>query len=167
MRMPLDEIRLRAADIDSTLSWKSSPIGGSFGHVRSSGHKPHQGWDLIAKPGTPAYAICDGLVEYSHQETSGDSGMCLVVRLTDPKVIQKRPSGLWAFYAHLSRILVHRKEKISEGQILAFTGITGNARGTEPHLHFEIRLVPMLGKGLTGRVDPGEVLGYEAYSCRA
>lgn len=32
---------------------------------------------------------------------------------------------------------------------------------TSPHLHFEIRTVPWPGKGLLGRIDPGEILGHQ------
>src|SRR4051794_11010552 len=88
MRPPLKDMKIRTAESDSSqsgagvssrLSQKASPIGGSFGRVRSSGKKPHQGWDLYAAVGTPVYAVGPGVVEYS--ETHGAYGTQICLRL--------------------------------------------------------------------------------------
>lgn len=39
-------------------------------------------------------------------------------------------------YAHLSKVAVQKGQKIKQGDILAYTGSTGQATG--PHLHYEI-----------------------------
>ena len=83
--------------------------------VRSSGHRPHQGWDLLAQPGSsPTYAICNCVIEYRHEVNKGDYGIFLVVRPT-----------------------VERKPAVIAGAVIGYTGITGNAKHTSPHLHFE------------------------------
>lgn len=131
----------------------------TFGMVRGGGSKAHQGWDLAAPVGTPVYAIRNGVIVETRDH--GDYGLQLTLEF--------RHLGLptFAFYAHLSRILVHPKAKVREGDLLGFTGKTGNAKNlpqSQEHLHFEIRmLLSRPGKGLTARIDPGEVLGYEVY----
>ena len=45
-------------------------------------------------------------------------------------------NGFQTFYMHLSRILVHNGEHISQGQIVGLVGMTGLATG--PHLDFRI-----------------------------
>jgi murein DD-endopeptidase MepM/ murein hydrolase activator NlpD len=63
---------------------------------------------------------------------------------------------LYALYAHLSRVVI--------GQVIGSTGISGNAVGEPPHLHFEILLKNELTHQ-TPRVDPGDVLGYGLSQC--
>ena len=57
-------------------------------------------------------------------------------------------------YCHLSEVNVKVGDTVKAGQVIAKTGVTGNASGTRaPHLHFEIAY-EMRGKGLVNRVDP-------------
>ncbi len=176
MRPPLDTMKMRTAELDATksandvssrLSHNASPIGGSFGRVRSSGTKPHQGWDLYAEIGTPVYAVGPGVVEFA--ETRGDYGTQICLRLDEqpqtPMAFQ--PLGeqqRYAFYAHLSLCLVKKGQAVLEGDVIALTGNSGNASNTPPHLHFELRTKPRPSTGLAGRVDPGSLLGYGYYS---
>ena len=177
MRTPLDEMTIRTAELDqsssssatSRLSFAASPAGGAFGKVRSAGRKAHQGWDLYADVGTPVYAIAPGVVEFV--KSSGDYGLQLCLRIDEAALTSAatgaRASGQrWAFYAHLSLTFYLSGEAVLEGDLLGLTGISGNASNVPPHLHFEIRTSPRGSKGLAGRIDPGEVLGYEHYMSR-
>jgi murein DD-endopeptidase MepM/ murein hydrolase activator NlpD len=79
----------------------------------------------------------------------------------------------FAFYAHLSSYLtLAENQSVTEGAPIALTGRSGNAQNipvAESHLHFEIRTTefPYGGGPLTGRIDPGELLGYQFYSSHA
>jgi murein DD-endopeptidase MepM/ murein hydrolase activator NlpD len=160
MKLPILQMKLRSADIDATLSMTTSPVGGSFGHVRSCGLKVHQGWDILAPVGTKAFAIDDGTIVGIRNQ--GDYGLQVLLALSRLKF---RSQKLYAFYAHLSHCLVSTMKDAREGEVVGLTGISGNAGGTSPHLHFEIRTDPWPGKGLGGRIDPGEILGYQYYAC--
>ena len=176
--MPLDRMDIRTADIEQHIhqpgvtSKLTSPLGGTFGMVRSSGHKPHQGWDLYAKVGSPVYAVCDSVVEYTSKH--GDYGLQLCLHLglmcgseVDRLGAKFHAKYLYAFYAHLSSVLVGAGSTVREGQLIAFSGNSGIAAHTPPHLHFEIRTEARPGRGLRGRIDPGKVLGFEPYRCAA
>jgi murein DD-endopeptidase MepM/ murein hydrolase activator NlpD len=71
---------------------------------------------------------------------------------------------LYAFYAHLSSIVVMESNVVQEGQLIGYSGQTGTTAKNQPlseaHLHFEIRTIPGNGPGLIGKLDPGTVLGF-------
>lgn len=139
--------------------------GARFGMTRNGGARAHNGVDLYAPLGTPVLAIADGQVER--------------VRLTDPSygkdiLLKFRPRDDWlrylraasvsdddgllfAEYAHLSNILVSQGTLVRRGQIIGFTGTSGNADQRYPHLHFEVRKVSNPGtgaQGLLNRINP-------------
>jgi murein DD-endopeptidase MepM/ murein hydrolase activator NlpD len=47
--------------------------------------------------------------------------------------------GYYAILVHLSSKSVKVGDRVTRGQVVGRTGITGNAEGTIPHLHFELR----------------------------
>lgn len=152
MRYPLDQIRLRQNQFGVY-----NPTSNSFGNVRSGGRRPHQGWDLEAPVGTSTYAITAGTIE---TRTSDSYGLCATLEFL------YNGQTYYAFYAHLSEQTIS-SGSVMEGAIIGKTGISGNARSipiAEAHLHFEIRTVKNPGRGLTGRIDPAEIYGYEVYS---
>jgi len=169
MTNPMKKMIVRTAETDShstaksKLKYNASPVGGSFGKVRSSGAKAHQGWDLSAPEGTPVYAISNGVVVSVQDKDTGDYGRSLQILLGDQSTSADQRL---AFYAHLSSVFVKVGEMVSEGQLIARSGNSGNAKNTPPHLHLEIRTKADPGRGLKNRVDPGEVLGYEQYTCK-
>lgn len=126
----------------------------AFGMVRNGGTRPHQGWDLYAAPGTPCYAIADGRI--ASVDTEGALGNMLLLEF--------RHGGrtLYAAYCHLSMMSARDQDQVQRGDLLGYTGNTGNAAsmtGDDQHLHFEIRTAANPGRGLGGRIDPTELYG--------
>jgi len=156
-------MKLRTAQLQSA-------YGASYGRVRNwnaaSKHydKFHQGWDLEAPIGTPCRAISDGLIEYVgfHPQF----GNMVILRFSKSGNARESIPGdtLFAHYAHLSSVsLVHAGQEVRAGDTIGYTGVTGNASASAPHLHFEIRNTsdPNPGLGAVGRIDPGTVLGFD------
>lgn len=98
----------------------SSPYG-------ERGSKFHQGVDLRANTGTPVKAASDGEVVYVGSKIKGYGRM----------VVLKHQQGFFTVYAHHSKNLVKTGQKVSEGEVIAYSGHSGHAIGA--HLHFELR----------------------------
>lgn len=150
----------------------ASPVSATYGRVRNNNTRNHQGWDLHAPVGTHCYAIAAGVVEWI--KNSGSYGQQLGIRFfkdgsAETSAVMSKPTYL-AFYAHLQpgSIRVKEGQAVLAGDCIAKTGTSGNASPNSPHLHFEIRtrLEKSIGIGLQGRIDPGEILGYEVYASR-
>ena len=98
--------------------------------------KAHQGWDLLAPPGTPAYAVADGWAKSGRQN---DYGLFVCLRFLP---CEDYLGTLWALYAHLSAAwFPHSWKWVAEGTKLGLTGMSGMASTLdrkEAHLHFEI-----------------------------
>jgi murein DD-endopeptidase MepM/ murein hydrolase activator NlpD len=162
---PLKQMKLRTKDLESA-------YGASYGKVRNwntglhSYMKFHQGWDLEAAAGTPCYAVADG--EITHTGNHPQWGRNIVLQFSKTGQTGVSPMDpLWAFYAHLSHVLVLKSTLVTAGQMIGLTGHTGNASASAPHLHFEIRNTPNPSPGLdaTGRLDPSQILGYKYLIC--
>ncbi|MFY9854918.1 MAG: M23 family metallopeptidase [Terracidiphilus sp.] len=155
MRYPLTVMKIRPFQFG-----KYDPISNTFGKVRVHHTRSHQGWDLLAKPGTDVYAIADGELTKYFSASYGNTATLKFVY---------NGHTYYAFYAHLSIVLMANMS-VKEGSVIGRTGMTGNARTipvSEAHLHFEIRTVALPGphSGIHGRIDPGQVLGFAVYSC--
>ncbi len=87
----------------------------------------HAGLDLAAPTGTPVYAALSGTVTFSGWNVFG-YGQLITIRGID---------GRDYYYAHNSRRLVAKGQRVRQGQMISRVGSTGNSSG--PHLHFEIR----------------------------
>ena len=160
MRPPLDHMRLRRFS-----NGREHQIASAYGNVRDSGQTIHQGWDLEACPGTFAYAISDGtILKVNNDPNLSDYGRFIVLEFAQEK------KQYWAFYAHLSHIMVRKGEKVPEGKPIAKTGQSGNAEGLplrEAHLHFEIRTSPDPGPGMSNRINPMLILNAPEVFLRA
>lgn len=102
----------------------------------------HGGADWAAPTGTPVVAAWGGTVigvrtgGKSRGTTWGSAYGNQIVVDQDP-VPGRQGGGLWAVYAHLSRVSVDVGDKLRPGQEIGAVGNTGNATG--PHLHYEVQ----------------------------
>ena len=108
------------------------PFDGDFPITQRFGEKVtdpagHTGIDYALYHGTPVLAAMSGKVSRTACLGSGYGN----------HVILDHEGGLQTVYAHLSRVSVSFGDIISEGQIIGYSGNTGNSTG--PHLHFEVR----------------------------
>jgi murein DD-endopeptidase MepM/ murein hydrolase activator NlpD len=88
--------------------------------------RAHKGVDLAAPSGTRIKASADAVVSFVG--VKGGYGNMIILN---------HAKGISTVYGHLSRFAagLHRGEKVSQGDIIGFVGMTGMATG--PHLHYE------------------------------
>jgi murein DD-endopeptidase MepM/ murein hydrolase activator NlpD len=84
----------------------------------------HAGLDFPNPIGTPVHASGDGVVE----SIDGQRGT----------IILNHGQEIKTHYAHLSKILVNRGERVRKGKPIAQVGNKGKSTG--PHLHYEVRV---------------------------
>ncbi len=93
------------------------------------GGRYHEGIDLFAARGTPVVAVADGTL--FRVAYSGISGNRLWLR---------DAAGTEFFYAHLDSYAPAAREgaTVTKGTVVGYNGDSGDARGTPPHVHFQI-----------------------------
>lgn len=107
----------------------SRPV--SYGGITSPfgprGRGRHLGVDIGVSSGTPVMAADGGTVVYAGW---GDSyGYYVII---------DHGSNMTTLYAHNSKLAVQRGQKVHKGQVVSYSGNTGNSYGA--HLHFEVRI---------------------------
>lgn len=105
----------------------------------SSG-KYHGAVDFGVSVGTPVYASADGIVVTSTWGGSDSYGYYVKI---------KHYNGYYTLYAHASSLVVKVGQEVKQGDLIMYSGNTGNSTG--PHLHFEVRKSP---GGYDDRVNP-------------
>lgn len=104
----------------------------SWGAPRMTGtpyeHR-HQGSDIFALRGTPLVAVADGTISKLGTGILGGISVWLTIE-----------DGSYYYYGHLEAYApgIYEGKEVAAGEILGYVGNTGNARGTPPHLHFEV-----------------------------
>ena len=112
-----------------------------LGKMWSKGY--HTGVDFAVPVGTPVVAVMDG------KAVNANWGKSYGVQ-----IVQDLGDGSFCIYAHLSKSNKAPNETILTGELIGYTGNTGNS--SAPHLHCERRTAIRwsVGKDL----DPKEVL---------
>lgn len=103
--------------VTSTFGYRNSPVNGKY--------EFHLALDIGAEEGTEIGAFADGVVRYIGE--SDEFGQYLMI---------DHANSVSSFYAHCSKLLVHKGDAVVCGQTVALVGQTGNATG--PHLHLTI-----------------------------
>lgn len=91
--------------------------------------RAHKGIDYAAPIGTPVHAAGDGVVRFAG--VAGGYGNMVQI---------EHSRSIVTVYGHLSRFArgTHVGEHVTQGQVIAYVGMTGLATG--PHLHYEYRV---------------------------
>jgi murein DD-endopeptidase MepM/ murein hydrolase activator NlpD len=96
-----------------------------FGYRPNLGDR-HTGVDFAGSTGTNIWASDGGVV--IHSGWKGNFGYCVYI---------DHQNGYVTVYAHCSKLLVKKGDKVAQGDIIAKVGNTGRSFGS--HVHFEIR----------------------------
>ena len=106
------------------IRWITSLFGGrqSPGGIGSTNHK---GVDIGTPMGTPILAAKAGKVTWANW--NGGYGNCIII---------SHGKGNSTLYGHLSGYNVKEGDTVTQGQVIGYSGSTGNSTG--PHLHFGI-----------------------------
>ena len=105
----------------------SGIITSRFGSNDSVRSHSHSGIDIAAPYGTPIKASASGTVTYSGNANDG-YGLYVII---------SHGNGVQTVYAHCSQLLVSAGQTVSQGEVIAKVGSTGNSTGN--HLHLEVR----------------------------
>ena len=119
MKNPLKEINITQA------------FGANPDKYKVYGMKGHNGLDFRASIGTPVFAAHDGEIKTKVDDT-GYGKHAIVAN-----------KEFVTCYAHLERFAAVPQSKVQAGDLIGFTGNTGNSTG--PHLHFGVRELDMEG----------------------
>ncbi|APX00488.1 M23 family metallopeptidase [Arthrobacter sp. QXT-31] len=105
----------------SPFGYRVSPITGGSGDF-------HRGQDLVAQCSTSVLAAAAGTVTFAGWHPYGGGN----------RVVVDHGNGLKTTYNHLSSFNVSQGQKVSRGDVVAFSGTTGASTGC--HLHFEVEV---------------------------
>ena len=129
---------MRLSNKEVLFAWPLATHTITAGWYYSDG-KLHRAIDLRAAVGTPVYAAEDGTVDWVQawdgHSTSGDQSYGNLVRI---RHTDYNGGKLQTLYAHLKESKVKYGQAVKEGELIGYSGNTGNSTG--PHLHFEVRL---------------------------
>ncbi|WP_104089372.1 M23 family metallopeptidase [Arthrobacter sp. GMC3] len=121
-----------AANIPITSPFaKNRPVPPGTADFNGTGYYDHTGIDFGAPCGTPIYAPADGTVTLAGQ-TNVVTGGGNVLWISHG-VIQG--NALTTVFYHNSSVLVSAGQRVTRGQLVAYSGNTGNSTGC--HAHFE------------------------------
>jgi murein DD-endopeptidase MepM/ murein hydrolase activator NlpD len=128
----------------------------NFGDPRSGG-RTHAGTDILTTKGQEVYAMVDGTLTLMVVAGSSQSGASLSGNLWQLTAA----NGTYYIYAHLDAFApgLAKGSTVVAGQVLGWTGDTGNPGPGNYHLHFEIH------PGGGAAVDPLPLLTVPA-ACR-
>lgn len=109
--------------VNSPWGYRNHPFGG---------YRMHQGVDLRSQCGEPQYATAAGTISYTIPASAGSTGGN-IVRINHG-IINGR--SYQTSHMHLTSYIVSEGQRVSQGQVIGYTGQTGRVTGC--HVHYEI-----------------------------
>lgn len=126
-----DGFSMRKAFLRTPVKFSRISSGFSLGrrHPILNKIRAHRGVDYAAPMGTPVKATGDGIVSFTG--TKGGYGRVIILR---------HGEKYSTLYGHLSRFSrgINNGQRVQQGQIIGYVGMSGLATG--PHLHYEFRI---------------------------
>lgn len=116
----------------------------TYGQSRSGG-RSHNGTDLLAPRMTEVYALADGTVTYVGTNNlsgrnikldHGEGWESYYVHLNNDNVGTDDGAAPWSLAVPPD---IDEGVEVVAGQLIGWVGDSGNAEGTTPHTHFELR----------------------------
>ena len=110
---------------------RAAALRDNWGEPRGGGARAHHAIDIMAAKGATVVAAAGGRVEKLFESVPG--GHTVYIRSPDGRTVY--------YYAHLDRYAAGLREgmAVTQGQIIASVGSSGDADPAAPHLHFEIK----------------------------
>lgn len=132
-----------------------------FGRTSERSAGIHQGADYLADVGTTVTSADKGVVSRIGYDKQGYGHFIQLAHKNDKGQIVS-----YTFYGHLKEApKMTIGDPVEAGAAIGVSGQSGNAPGTPPHVHFEIRTRRFPGKGLGNRCDPAKAVAGEADAC--
>jgi murein DD-endopeptidase MepM/ murein hydrolase activator NlpD len=116
-----------AADPNApAFSWPvSGPVISEFGAAHNG--ERNDGINISTPMDTPIHASANGTVTYAGDELKAYGNLVLI----------RHDEGYVTAYAHADKILVVKGQAVTRGQVIGYSGSSGDV--SAPQLHFEIR----------------------------
>ena len=140
-----------AAPVEDDFTFAVFPHDSSAVHfwdswgARRSGGRRHQGTDIMSPRGTPILAVADGVVTafgearlsgyYIRLDHGGGWATSYMHLNNDTLGTDDGEGGLWTAVHPLLTV----GSEVVAGQVIGYVGDSGNAEGTQPHTHFEVK----------------------------
>lgn len=114
------------ATITSKFGWRGPISGTSY-----NSDNYHKGIDLGVAVGTKLIAVGSGTIIYAYNDNAyhGGAGNCVAIQHSD-NIVTK--------YFHQSKVVAKTGATVQAGELIGYSGNTGNSSG--PHLHFQLEV---------------------------
>jgi len=113
-----------ASNVTGTFIW---PVNGGYISDPFMSDRNHKGLDIAAPSGTDIYASDSGTVIEAGWNDGGYGYYVMI----------DHGNGYITLYAHASEVYAIKGQQVSQGDLIAAVGTTGDSTGN--HCHFEVR----------------------------
>jgi hypothetical protein len=140
LRMPIESLKWGDKRDDAIRNEKitySVPYMGSYKLDGKEHSGSHLAVDIKIPNGTPIYAIGNGIIVKTSEQTYGFGKHVVIEHQNFPSFENRsNKTTYYSSYTHLGSVNVTEGSIIKKGEIIGYSGETGTA--TTPHLHFQI-----------------------------